>query len=225
MRFALASQGVNHASNHLAGITQTNNVVRIQAERTVTWVDRLTGIQKGVYYPLEYQFLLDRHQYSLLLSDGSFFQFFYRFDEADVLQEARLAYYPRPIPTSEEQSELLDAAEEALNRDDQLLYEHLYNWTELLDQSRAPANTSHIRFDFDRKAKAHSQSHLQFGAIQELRLPADFYPQPLAFVQMCEGLLTGVPVIEGPNLGFERNNCLCLERPAQLIVLGSLAAA
>lgn len=222
MRFALACQGVTKAVDHLLAITQTNNVRVINDARIITWLDRQTGIQKGVYYPLEYQFLVDRQQYSLLLADGSFFQFFYRFDANDLLQEARLAFYPRPISTAEEAQELMGAAEAALDRDDEMLYEHLYNWTELMEQSRAPSNTSHLRFDFDRGATAHSQSHLQFGGVQELRVAADFYPQPLAFVQLCEGLLKGVDPLNPAGLGFERNNCLRLARWPQVISLGSL---
>jgi hypothetical protein len=220
MRLALAQQGLQNAIAHLSSCTQTNNTLIIAADRTISWTARDTGIIKGVYYPLEYQHLLDRHQYSLLLSDGSFFQFFYRFDQEDSLEKARLAFYPKPIPTLETVETLMDAAENALDREDEALYEHLYNWTELLDiGGKTPSNTSHIRFDFDRGANSHSQSHLQLSGVHELRVPADFYPQPLAFVQLCENLLPDIQPLEHHALGFERNNVLALNSCPELISL------
>lgn len=117
----------------------------------------------------------------------------------------------------------MDAAEGALDREDERLYEHLFNWTEWLEiKQRSPSNTSHIRFDFDRDVASHCQSHIQFSGVQELRVPAAFFPQPLAFVQLCETMLPGIEAINVGQLGFERNNSLSLERPTQLIALGHL---
>ncbi len=223
MRFALAAQGVENAARYLRSITQVSNIVVAQGEQKISWSGYTPGITKGVYYPLEYQFLLDRQQYSLLLADGSFFQFFYGFDAEDALLSARLAFYPRPLRTSDTSAEILDAAEDALDRLDDGLYEHLYNWNELMELGgQHPANTSHIRFDFDRNATTHSASHVQFGAINELRLDADFFPQPLAFVQLCGSLLANFAPPLTAELGFERNNCLRLNRPDGLICLSSI---
>lgn len=192
----------------------------------ISWVGRTPGIIKGVYYPLEYQFLLDHQQYSLLLSDGSFFQFYYSFDASKELEKACLTYYPQPMSTRDTVDELLEAAEEAFEREDEQLYEHLYNWTELLEiKQKAPSNTSHVRFDFDRKVSSHCQSHIQFSGVQELRLPADFFPQPLAFVQLCEAMLPDVDALDEKKLSFEKGNSLLLQRPSALISLGCLSNA
>lgn len=224
MRFAQACQGLQNATAHLIGITQLRNFCLLAEEREISWNGRVTGIQKNVYYPLEYQFLLDRQQYSILLSDGSFFQFYYAFDEKDCLKKARLAYYPRPHPTNDSLDELMDAAEDALDRSDEEIYEHLYNWTELMEHhGKAPSNSSHVRFDFDKGTLAHAESHLQFSGVQEFRVSADFYPQPLAFVQLCESMLVGVEPLVTVRLGFERNNCLRLPRSSHLISMGCLA--
>lgn len=223
MRFALAHQGVLNAVGSLRGILQVDNVEMREADRLITWVGRSAGIVRGVYYPMEYQALLDRQQYSVLLADGSFFQFFYQFDERDRLKAARLAFYPRPMPTSDSMCDVLDAAESAMERNDEDLFEHLYNWTELLEASGRPlTNTSHIRFDYDSSAQGHAVSHLQLGAIQELRVPANFFPQPRAFVQLCQRLCAGLGTIETDVLRFEVNNVLRLPPPGDVIVLGTI---
>jgi hypothetical protein len=224
MRFAHAKQGVINAVAALSHVVQTNNIHVDDNERTISWFNRLSGFQKDLYYPIEYQALLDKQQYSLLLADGSFLQIFYDFAGGDELRSARLALYPQPIDTRVTEEDLLIAAEEALDRQDEELYEHLYNWTELIElKRRLPANTSHIRFDFDSTVVTHSVAHLQLGAIQEFRVPADFFPQPLGFVQLCRTLIGGGLEIPSPELGFERNNVMRVVRPDDLMVLGSLA--
>lgn len=103
MNFHLVSQGLKNAEKYLQKITQINNSVIFAADRTVGWGNRKKGIFKGVYYPLEYQALIDSQQYSFLLSDGSFFQFYYEFslDKEEELKMARLAFYPKPISTKD----------------------------------------------------------------------------------------------------------------------------
>lgn len=224
MRLAHARQGLNNAVTYLSKAIQVQNTMVSEIDRTISWGGRTPGILKGIFYPLEYQFLLDRQQYSVLLSDGSFFQFYYLFDTEGELRQARLAFFPPPVSTRDSIEDLWDAAEGALDRDDQQLYDHLYNWTEWLEiKQRAPSNTSHIRFDFDRDVTSHCQAHIQFSGVQELRVPADFVPQPLAFVQLCETMLSGIGTIDDVQLGFERNNILSLARPNQLIALGHIA--
>lgn len=225
MRLAHARQGLNNALAYLNKAIQVQNTMVSDVDRTISWGGRVPGILKGVFYPLEYQSLLDRQQYSVLLSDGSFFQFYYLFDAECELQQARLAFFPPPVSTRDSIEDILDAAEGALDREDSQLYDYLYNWTEWLEiRQRAPSNTSHVRFDFDRNVTSHCQAHIQFSGVQELRLPADFVPQPLAFVQLCETMISGLGEIDDNRLGFERNNILSLVRPSQLIALGHVAA-
>ncbi|MFM8758003.1 MAG: DUF2290 domain-containing protein [Methylophilaceae bacterium] len=222
MRFAHAQQGVKNAVTALSHVIQTNNIHVDINKQTISWFNRLPGFQKDLYYPFEYQALLDKQQYSLLLADGSFLQIFYDFSGGAKLRSARLALYPQPIATRITEEELLFAAEEALDRQDEELYEHLYNWSELIElKGRLPANTSHIRFDFDSTVVAHSVAHLQLGAIQEFRVPADFFPQPLGFVQLCRSLIGGELDVPSPTLGFERKHVMRVIRPDDLMVLGS----
>jgi hypothetical protein len=223
MRFAHAKQGLNNVVQHLSNITQVNNTLVHGEKRLITWQERVPGIVKRVFYPLEYQHLLDSHQYSLLLADGSFFQFFYQFDDEDRLVKARLAFYPKPVGTRESMEDIYCAAEDAVDRDNFDIYEYLYNWIELMElKGQNPTNTSHLRFDYDRDATAHTPSHLQFSGVHNLRLPAGFFPQPLAFVQLCESLLYGVNPIADADLGFEKNHPLTLNYPKQIISLSCL---
>lgn len=220
MRFPLVCQGLLRAQEFLSATTQVTNSTILTSENTISWNGRTPGILKGMYYPFEYQHLLDRHQYSTLLSDGSFFQFYYRFDSAGDLLKGRLAYYPKPLSTTDDQEDLSIGAENALERMDEDLFDHLYNWVEVMEiHGKNPSNTSHVRFDFDRSVTSHCQSHIQLSGIQELRIPASIFPLPLAFVQLCANLLPGVGSIESNTLGLEKNHYLALTRPPELICL------
>lgn len=153
--------------------------------------------------------------------DGSFFQFFYEFNVNGELKKARLAFYPKPMATKDSIDELFDAADDALEREEDTLYEHLFNSVELLEQKgKAPTNTSHIRFDFDPNAKTHPPSHIQFGGVQEFRVSAEFFPLPLAFIQICQPMLPAIEKEIG-DLVFERRNIFEVERPNLSIILTS----
>lgn len=223
MKFAHIQQGIIHVFDHLSKITQMHNVDINQSTKCVTWKGRASGIQRGVYYPFEYQYLLDHQQYSVLLSDASFFQFYYQFNQANELKEARLAYYPYPHYVTDSEEDFIEAADAALDRYDDLLYEHLFNWIELLDiTSKWPTNTSHIRFDFDVSAQSHHPAHLQFGGVQDFRIPSDFVPQPLAFVQLCESLIIDSKKPNQKHIKFAQTHSFDLLRTMQIISLGSL---
>lgn len=220
MNFSRAAQGVENAKAFLSPITQVNCLSVQPANKLITWAGRKPGIFKDAYYPLEYQHLVDTQQYSMMLSDGSFFQFYYLFDHDDILQKARLAYYPKPFSTRDSLDALMGAADDAIARADENLYEHLYNCVELLElQNKSPSNTSHIRFDYDATVTIHSPSHIQLGSIQEFRVSAGFYPQPLAFVQLCSRLLPENIGVNIGNLTFEKRYPLTVQRPADSIFL------
>lgn len=227
MSFALLRQGMLHVAEALRPVLQVENVLIDEAERAVSWRNRRSGIIRGTYYPLEYQALLDSQQYSFLLADGSFFQFFYAFRDDD-LRSARIAYYPSPLGTNDRVESLLGAAEGALERADEDLYEHLFNSAELLElHGRAPVNTSHIRFDFDPNAHAaHSPAHIQYGAINDLRLPANFVPLPMAFLELILPILQeGVArPMTAMHLNFARNHVHDLAPLETLISLSHLRA-
>lgn len=176
-----------------------------------------------MYYPMEFQFMLDTQQYSLLLSDQSFFQFYYQFDDNDVLQKARLAYYPMPTNVDVTQEEVIEGAETALDKEDSDIFNHLYNLAELMELHRlTPVNTSHVRFDYDSTCTAHEPAHIQYGGLNDLRLPANFVPQPLAFVELVHPLLRKEDEIAAARLGHARNHPHGLERCEKIIVLGHI---
>ncbi|PVY69448.1 uncharacterized protein DUF2290 [Cupriavidus alkaliphilus] len=218
MRFAQVVQGLSHTRDLLRPIIQVDNVLVDEARNTLTWRNRISGIVKNVYYPIEYQHLIDNRQYSFLLTDGSFLQFFYEFEGLKKPKSVRLALYPPPVSVSATTEELLEAADEALDRQDDHLYEHLYNWVELMEaKSVHPTNTSHVRFDFDSSVKVHEKAHLQFGAITELRVGADFIPQPIAFVELVASLINGLGPLAGLGLRHAKNNCGDLNAVSRLI--------
>lgn len=221
MRYAAVSQNIQYVCDLLAPVTQMENIEKRNGERTITYGGRLPGIFNRTYYPLEYQFLIDRQQYSLLLSDGSFFQFYYAFDQEDQLAAARLAFYPPPVPTMEDGAMLLDAAERSAESEDEFLFEHLSNCVELIDALKIhPANTGHFRFDYDPTAEGtHSISHLQFSGVNGVRLPASFFPMPSAFIDMIASGIEGLPALTGACVGHAKNNALRVDAGAGLVYL------
>lgn len=62
----------------------------------ISWPDYTPGNYKFIY-AREYEHLLKNRQYSYLLKDKSLVQCFYRYSE-NALIEAKLAYYPFPVP-------------------------------------------------------------------------------------------------------------------------------
>jgi len=212
--------GIINARRQLSEKIQLDNIQVDRVNKVVSWNGRKPGIVKSLYYPLEYQFLIDSHQYSLLLSDGSFFQFYYQFDVEGALVGARLAFYPKPLATRDSLEHMLAAADDAIEREDDELFDHLYNWTELMElKSQSPSNTSHVRFDYDPNVKSHSPSHLQLSGLHEFRISANYFPQPLAFIQLCEMTYANDRTIEIQNLAFEKNHVLLLDAPSELISL------
>ncbi|WP_281718906.1 DUF2290 domain-containing protein [Pandoraea apista] len=221
MRYASVSQNIQYVCDLLAPVTQMENIEKRTGERVVTYSGRLPGILNRTYYPLEYQFLLDRQQYSLLLSDGSFFQFYYAFDAEDRLSAARLAFYPPPISTHDDDEALIEAAEKSAESEDEFLFEHLNSCVELIDALKIhPANTGHFRFDYDPTAKGtHAISHLQFSGVNNIRLSASFFPMPSAFIEMISSGIANLPALDGPCIGHARNNALRTDAGDGLIYL------
>lgn len=190
MKCADIMQSIEYVRSALKEWIQADLVFATQNE--VSWFNYKPGIFRDVYYPLEYQWLLDNRQYSFLLCDGSFLQFYYAFDK-EGLYSARAALYPKPLSIKVSDDELLNAAESAQEMEEQELSDYLLNLVEEMEKkSLYPSNTSHVRFDFDRKVQSHSKSHIQFGGLNELRVEADFVPQPYAFIEVIGSAFQGI---------------------------------
>ncbi len=215
MNLAEITQSINYVVTGLKNSIQLN-LIKTNTN-SVSWADYRAGIFKNTYYPLEYQWHLDNHQYSLILSDQSFFQFYYLFD-SEGLKSARLAYYPKPISTVDSLDDHISAAESALYMEEEDLSNHLLNVVEEIENNSIyPSNTSHFRFDFDRGARSHEPAHLQFGGVNDIRLPANFFPLPYSFVHLVgssfkQGKFTAEASAfshsKGRQLVTENINCL-----------------
>ncbi|WP_104204600.1 DUF2290 domain-containing protein [Billgrantia saliphila] len=151
-------------------------------DREISWYYYSAGIAKRVCYPREYQLLIDAQQFSFLLTDGSFFQFYYSFYDGGDLKKARLAFYPAPMLIEEKQDEIetyIDTASEALS-------EVYFSMLEDIDSGSGfyPGKNSHLRVDYDHEVVSHSKLHLQFGALNEFRLSAKSICLPFGFFTM-----------------------------------------
>lgn len=165
-----------------------NNICRVGD--SVTWNDYQTGIIKNTYYPIEYQSIIDRKQYSLLLSDLSALQFYYNFNRDGKLISARLALYPNPDLTLPVEN--VNELQNLQYRD--LMYDHMFSIMDIMSDLEArdclfPTNTSHIRFDYDGDAKSHSTSHFQISGINDFRIDTNFILLPKTFLLLCENLM------------------------------------
>lgn len=216
--FASVQQGLEYARSILLPVLQVDRTQVDVNSQTITWHNRVKGINRDAYYPLEYQYLLDKGQYSFLLSDASFLQMYYSFRD-NALQSARLAYYPAPLRLRARSEDFLDAAE-SFSELDETMFDHLYNWYEAIEERRdLPLNTSHLRFDFDARAISHAKSHIQFGAIQDVRLSADHYPMPVSFLQAVADCISVTIAGESAEVGHARNNIFPLPDDYPLLCL------
>jgi hypothetical protein len=189
MKHADVTQSIEHIRSALSAWIQADLVVISKQE--ISWRDYRTGVFSNEYYPLEYQWLLDHRQYSFLLRDSSFLQFYYAFDDAGILS-ARAALYPKPLSIKVSEDELFNAAEIAQDMEEQELSDHFLNVVEEMEKrSIYPSNTSHVRFDFDREVRSHSKAHIQFGGLNDVRIEADFVPMPYAFVEIIASAFQG----------------------------------
>lgn len=145
----------------------------------ISWPAYKPGIFAAMPYAVEYQKLVDDRQFSFLIRDKSFFQFYYKWD-GETLKSARLAYYPSPLKISGAMDELLIAAEESGVDILEDMYLGAHSWAE---QGIDLLNCSHLRLDYDSSATSHSQCHLQFAAINEFRIESKVLLNPFIFFE------------------------------------------
>lgn len=106
----------------------------------------------------EYAALLENRQYSMLLSDGSLFQFSFSFSR-ELIVKHRLCWYPAPIAISPQELETSDIQELILNN---MKDANLENFL-----SRSP-----IRFDYSESdgSDDHPEVHLHVS-VESCRIP------------------------------------------------------
>ncbi|EGQ9095630.1 DUF2290 domain-containing protein [Vibrio alginolyticus] len=144
----------------------------------ITWKNYRPGILSNISYPREYQILVDTSQYSYLMKDNSFFQFYFSYDEKEVLTKCRLAYYPAPAFTKESAENIEEYRSSATDWLCDILDEVTID---MLENDTKLTQNSHIRFDYDSEVKSHSKCHLQFGGINDFRISSRKLVLPFAF--------------------------------------------
>ncbi|UOB51750.1 DUF2290 domain-containing protein [Acinetobacter junii] len=176
MRIKQINQSLKNIESIFSKIILTTNYY--QNNNCISWKNYKAGILKNLSYPREFQILLDNSQYSFLLKDNSFIQFYYDFDENDNLISCRLAYYPVPKFSNESLVDF-EAYSETCN---EWLAEFYYDvMLDMLQNERSFSNNSHLRFDYDRNATSHSKCHLQFGGVNDFRLTSSYIASPFCF--------------------------------------------
>ena len=191
---------VQGLQDHIIG----NNICR--KGNQISWNNYQSGIIKKIYYPFEYQKIIDGKQYSLLLDDLSAIQFFYDFNNESKLISARLAIYPNPELTVPVEN--LNDFQDLAYRDE--MHDHIFSILDIMCNLEEydclfPTNTSHLRFDYDSTAKSHSKSHFQISSINNLRIDTNFVLLPKVFLFLCENLLK-IQSLSTLNLASEENH-------------------
>lgn len=146
--------------------------------KVITWEKYRPGILSNISYPREYQLLVDGGQYSYLLKDNSFFQFYFGYDDQDQLTKCRLAYYPAPAFTKESLENIEEYRKSATDWLCDILDEVSID---MLENDAKLTQNSHIRFDYDANVQSHSKCHLQFGGINDFRIASQKLVLPFAF--------------------------------------------
>lgn len=153
-----------------------NNVKRT-SDNTISWDKYISGISNDLYVK-EFEKMIDERQFSFLLKDSSIIQIYYETENQDLIKY-KLAYYPTPLVKKLTIEEVEDYFDEATND----LY--LGYYSQLVDtfgEEILYTNSNHIRFDFDSKVTSHFKNHIQFGGINELRIPLKFIVLPFTFI-------------------------------------------
>ncbi len=143
-------------------------------DNNMSWVNYKKGIFKENYL-IEFEKLKNDYQYSFLVKDGAFFQFYYEFKN-NILQKAKLSFYPLPKKTRSPEDLDLEMMYD-LNEDIQNDICKIID----CDEDLKLTNTSHIRIDFDNKVESHSKCEMQLGCIKNLRIPSKFLITPFLF--------------------------------------------
>ncbi|MFR9700879.1 DUF2290 domain-containing protein [Aeromonas sanarellii] len=154
---------------------------------SLSWGGYKTGIANNILYSKEYENLLNDRQYSILMSDKSFFQFYYDFDKGNV-KKMKLCYYPYPISVQEDREQLEEYYLESGTERLELYYTNLMQLSEVGIKA---TNNSHIRADYDSKVNSHSKSHVQYSGINNFRMPFSKIVDPLMFFNFIYSNIDG----------------------------------
>ena len=152
-------------------ILDFNKIVVDDQTGDISWARYQPGIMSGRTYTEEHRFLLNNGQYSILFVDQSFIQLYYSFDNDGEVTKARLAYYPTPYDYN-----FIEFTEQEI---DEYLSSGI-TFEEIFDGVPAKHGT-HLRIDYDGNVKTHAKTHLQFSAINSLRIDLEYCLLPAAF--------------------------------------------
>ncbi|MBT0812977.1 DUF2290 domain-containing protein [Litoribacter ruber] len=99
------------------------------SENILSWPNYKPGIFKNIYSK-EYEFIVKNRQYSFLLKDNlGCIQFFYEFNNGEVLK-IKMAYYPYPVVLNENVTEVESFLDESY---DETLLEYYYDIWEIFN--------------------------------------------------------------------------------------------
>jgi len=126
----------------------------------VSWKDYSSGISKKMY-AREFEDLKNNRQYSFLLKNNGFVQFYYDFTN-NKLNKAKLAYYPYPVMLKESPKDIENYFE---TTEDEILGEYYYDIYRLVEAKLGKSVSDELMREIQDVCE---QNHLEFDEYQEL---------------------------------------------------------
>lgn len=195
MTIDFISSNLDACKKGFSKIIQSTGYVVSSSE--VSWSNYLMGIEKS-HYVFDYCKAVNNQQYSFLLTDGSFFQFYYRFGSDLQIEKARLAYYPKPSFLRLDST----GVENIIEQNDNILdgVDELYDF---LDGGLSLDTNTHVRFDYDKSCKSHEPNHIQFSAFHNFRIPSQVLLNPFIFIDFIIGNLSDSDLVVESNSNYK----------------------
>ena len=171
---------------------------------SISWKNYSPGNTQTVY-KLAYTALKDSRQFSLLLTNDAIIQFYYQFNANNVLEKAKLHYYPSPVIADEKQAgrciiheEQMPgagqpfagtaaayepaAASEAKSLLGKLCQQELGVLQERFGRRFSVDSALHIRLEYDHFVAGNNQFELQFSNLHTIRIPLQKVISPFLFM-------------------------------------------
>lgn len=159
------------------GIIQDKNYEQI-TDVLISWKNYIPGIP-DLIYTREYESLVAKRQFTFLLIDDSIVQAVYKFDKRGEISVIRLAYYPRPELKKLRLEEVDSYYDDSIN---DYFKEQYFLMFDIISSDFKVTNSNHFRIDYNSVHESHCKNHLQFGSINDIRLPVDNLILPFTFI-------------------------------------------
>ena len=143
-----------------------SNYCDVDSDNKISWKN-YKSIDYKTFYPVYYQNVIDKYQYSILFQNGDIYRFYYKFSD-DIIDEMSLQYLPCPNEFFSD-----------ISRDMQDIEDKL---TDCILKKKNYIDNNYIRVEYG-TATDHIHSHLHLGSNKTIRIPAQMVVTPNIFYE------------------------------------------